>query len=91
MVNSGQLVWTDALGAVLLSGILYLLLTFTGLRLMLFKAVPPSLRAAITVGIGFFITIIGLKIGEIMRVTTNGMPMGSFSDVPFWNYEIGGK
>jgi xanthine/uracil/vitamin C permease (AzgA family) len=30
---------------------------------MLFRAVPKSLRAAITVGIGFFITIIGLKIG----------------------------
>ena len=36
---------------------------------MLFKAVPPSLRAAIAVGIGFFITIIGLKIGEITRTT----------------------
>ena len=39
---------------------------------MLFKAVPPSLRAAIAVGIGFFITIIGLKIGEITRATVAG-------------------
>lgn len=36
---------------------------------MLFKAVPPSLRAAITVGIGFFITIIGLKVRETDRTS----------------------
>ena len=36
---------------------------------MLFRAVPKSLRAAICVGIGFFITIIGLKIGEVTRVS----------------------
>ena len=35
---------------------------------MLFVAVPKSLRSAITVGIGFFITMIGLKIGEITNI-----------------------
>lgn len=64
----GVLTWQQGLAAVFLSGIIYLFLTFTGLRLALFKAVPKSLRAAITVGIGFFLTIIGLKIGEIMRM-----------------------
>lgn len=61
--------WSDAMGAVFLSGFIYLFFTFTGLRTMLFRAVPISLRSAITVGIGFFITIIGLKIGQITRVT----------------------
>ena len=61
--------WTDAMGAVFISGWFYLFFTFTGLRSMLFKAVPKSLRASITVGIGFFITIIGLKIGEVTRVS----------------------
>lgn len=41
----------------------------TGLRSLLFDAVPKSLRAAISVGIGFFITMIGLKIGQITRIT----------------------
>jgi len=64
-----SLPWTDAMGAVFISGWIYLFLTVTGFRQVLFKAVPKSLRASITVGIGFFITIIGLKIGKITRVT----------------------
>jgi adenine/guanine/hypoxanthine permease len=89
VVASQTLTWTDALGAVFLSGILYLALTMTGLRALLFRAIPPHLRAAITVGIGFFLTIIGLKIGEIMRVSVLGMPINSYSAIPFWDYEIG--
>ena len=64
-----SLPWSDAMGAVFISGWIYLFFTFTGLRSMLFDAVPKSLRASITVGIGFFITIIGLKIGRITRTT----------------------
>jgi len=60
--------FTDALGAVFLSGWFYWFFTLTGLRGMLFQAVPPSLRSAITVGIGFFITMIGLKIGQITDI-----------------------
>jgi len=78
-----SLPWSDAMGAVFLSGFIYLFFTFTGLRSMLFIAVPKSLRAAITVGIGFFITIIGLKIGQITRITeagfglANAIPLGN--------------
>jgi len=67
--GTSSLPWSDAMGAVFISGIFYLFFTVVGLRSMLFRAVPPSLRAAITVGIGFFITMIGLKIGEITRIT----------------------
>jgi len=67
--GTSSLPWSDAMGAVFISGIFYLFFTIVGLRSMLFRAVPPSLRAAITVGIGFFITMIGLKIGEITRIT----------------------
>lgn len=67
--GDGNLPWSDAMGAVFVSGWIYLFLTFTGLRAMLFRAVPPSLRSAISVGIGFFITIIGINIGAITRVT----------------------
>ena len=72
-----HLPWSDAMGAVFISGWFYLFFTFTGLRSMLFRAVPKSLRASITVGIGFFITIIGLKIGEITRVTQAAWSIGS--------------
>jgi len=67
--GESSLPWSDAMGSIFLSGWIYILLTITGLRSMLFKALPPSFRAAITVGIGFFITIIGLEIGKIIRVT----------------------
>ena len=65
------------MGAVFFSGILYLFFTVTGLRAMLFRAVPKTLRAAISVGIGFFITIIGLTIGEITRVTIAGFGLAN--------------
>lgn len=47
-----SLPWSDAMGAVFISGWFYIFFTVTGLRSMLFKAVPPSLRASIAVGIG---------------------------------------
>ena len=88
-----SLPWSDAMGAVFISGWFYLFFTFTGLRSMLFRAVPKSLRAAICVGIGFFITIIGLKIGEITRVTQQPWSIGSVVSqavchtvVPIGNY-----
>jgi hypothetical protein len=45
-----HLPWSDAMGAVFISGFFYLFFTFTGLRGALFRAVPKSLRSAITVG-----------------------------------------
>ncbi len=53
--------WQTALGAVFLSGILFLLLTFTGLRQRLVAAIPHQLHAAVAGGIGLFIAFIGLK------------------------------
>jgi AGZA family xanthine/uracil permease-like MFS transporter len=53
--------WQVALGAVFLSGIIFLLLTFTGLRQRLVGAIPHELHAAVAGGIGLFIAFIGLK------------------------------
>lgn len=53
--------WQAALGAVFLSGIVFLLLTLTGLRQKIVEAMPPDLYAAVAVGIGLFIAFIGLK------------------------------
>jgi AGZA family xanthine/uracil permease-like MFS transporter len=52
--------WETALGAVFVSGALFLLLTLIGLRKKLVEAIPPGVIAAISVGIGLFITFIGL-------------------------------
>ncbi len=53
--------WQAALSAVLISGVLFLLLTLSGLRKMVIDAIPSSLKYAVGAGIGFFITFIGLK------------------------------
>ena len=66
--------WRVALGAVFISGIIFIFLTITKIRQILVVAVPNSLKRAITVGIGLFITIIGLKLSEIMVVTTSLIP-----------------
>jgi AGZA family xanthine/uracil permease-like MFS transporter len=53
--------WQTALGAVFLSGIIFLLLTFGGIRQKLLAAVPHQLHAAVAGGIGLFIAFIGLR------------------------------
>jgi len=53
--------WQGALAAVFVSGVIFLLLTLTGLREALLNAIPLSLKSAISVGIGLFIALIGLK------------------------------
>ena len=66
--------WRVALGAVFISGLIFILLTVTKIRQILVVAVPHSLKKSITVGIGLFITIIGFKLSEIMVVTANVIP-----------------
>jgi len=66
--------WRVALGAVFISGLIFIVLTVTKIRQILVVAVPNSLKRAITVGIGLFITIIGLKLSEIMVVGTSLIP-----------------
>ena len=60
--------WQVALGAVFLSGLVFILLTVTHIRQLLVEGMPTSLKHAITVGIGLFITIIGLKLSGIMSI-----------------------
>ncbi|HYI94418.1 MAG TPA: NCS2 family permease [Bryobacteraceae bacterium] len=53
--------WPVALGAVFLSGIIFLILTFVGIRQMIVSAIPQELYSAVASGIGLFIALIGLK------------------------------
>jgi len=67
LVVSGKMDWKTALGVVFLSGFLFLILTLLGLRKKIVEAIPPSLISAIAVGIGLFITFIGLvKLGIVV-------------------------
>jgi AGZA family xanthine/uracil permease-like MFS transporter len=70
LVLGENISWQTALGVVFLSGLVFLILTFLGLRRKLVEAMPPSLISGISVGIGLFITFIGLKnLGVIVQGT----------------------
>jgi AGZA family xanthine/uracil permease-like MFS transporter len=53
--------WQSALGAVFISGVLFLLVSIFKIRNWIIEGIPQSLRIAITVGIGLFLAIIALK------------------------------
>ncbi|MBN1457079.1 MAG: NCS2 family permease [Sedimentisphaerales bacterium] len=61
LVITDKINWPTALGVVFLSGLFFLILTAVGLRKKLVEAIPPSLISGISVGIGLFITFIGLR------------------------------
>jgi adenine/guanine/hypoxanthine permease len=86
--------WETALGAVFISGIVFIILTVTRVRQLLVIAVPDSLKFAITVGIGLFITIIGFKDGGLMSMQFVGNKAtqytpGSFIDNGSWLPDLG--
>ncbi len=58
--------WQAALGLVFYSGVIFLVLTLSGIRKKLIEAIPHELKLAITCGIGLFIAFIGLKGGGII-------------------------
>jgi len=60
LVKAGEVTWQTGLGVVFLSGLLGFVLTLLGLRKRLVEAIPVSLVSAISVGIGLYITFIGL-------------------------------
>lgn len=66
--------WQTALGAVFISGIVFLILTLTTVRQHIVEGIPASMKIAITVGIGLFITIIGLKLSGLMAITLSLSP-----------------
>ncbi|MDY0743821.1 NCS2 family permease [Paucibacter sp. R3-3] len=61
--------WQAALGAVFVSGCLFLLVSLFGLRALIIRAIPVSLRYAITVGIGLFLALIALKSAGIVAAS----------------------
>ncbi len=62
-----EMTWADAMGLVVLEGIVILILVLTGFRQAVFRAIPAQLKTAISVGIGLFITLIGLYDAGIVR------------------------
>lgn len=76
--------WQFALTAVFIEGIIFILLSLFGVREAIIKSIPASLKKAVTVGIGLFITIIGLVNAGICSTET-----GTF--VGFVNFNLSNK
>ena len=73
----GQVTWPEAMAIVMINGVLIVLLAATGLRRMIFDAVPVQLKLAITVGIGLFIAFIGfVNAGFVTSTQQNSPPVG---------------
>jgi AGZA family xanthine/uracil permease-like MFS transporter len=73
---ASQMTWADAMGLVVIEGIIITILVLTGFRGAVFRAVPGQLKIAISVGIGLFIALIGLvDAGFVRRTGTGPVPV----------------
>ena len=66
-VLAPTMTWPQAMGLVVWEGIIIAILVLTGFRTAVFKAIPRTLRTAISVGIGLFITFVGLVNAGVVR------------------------
>src|ERR1044071_2024096 len=71
VVLTMKIPWQVALGAIFISGLIFLATSSFGLREHLVAAVPESLKSAIAAGIGLLITLIGLEWAGIVRMDAN--------------------
>lgn len=73
--------WQQALAMVFICGVINVLITFTNVRKKIIKAIPEFMQDAITVGIGLFITYIGIKSAGLIEfsvsVVNNGIALAS--------------
>jgi AGZA family xanthine/uracil permease-like MFS transporter len=67
--------WQTALGAIFISGVLFVILTLSGARRFIVESVPYSLKASFSVGIGLFLCFIGLNLTGIVRLGVSGAPV----------------
>ncbi|MFT9850182.1 NCS2 family permease [Aneurinibacillus sp. REN35] len=83
LVQGMGLTWQEALAAVVLSGLLFGVVAFTSLSALITRAIPQSLKEAITVGIGLFLAFIGLqKGGIVVSSATTFVALGDFGSAP---------
>src|SRR5512144_1420453 len=67
--------WQTALGAIFISGVLFTVLTFVRVRSWLAEAIPESLKIGFSVGIGLFLSFVGLNEAGIVQLGKPGAPV----------------
>ncbi|MEK4145984.1 NCS2 family permease [Robertmurraya sp. FSL W8-0741] len=73
IVQSMGMSWQEALAVVLVSGMIFMLVAFSRFSKTLSDSIPQSLKEAITIGLGFFLMLIGLEKGGIVEKGTNSI------------------
>ncbi len=82
--------WQSALGATFLSGILFIVISVTGLRTIIVESIPMTLQRATTAGIGVFLAIVGLESAQvIVDHPATLVTLGSFKDPHVILFSIG--
>jgi AGZA family xanthine/uracil permease-like MFS transporter len=85
VVTIPGMTWADAMGLVVIEGVILLILVLTGFRKAIFDAVPAQLKTAISVGIGLFIALIGMiNAGFIHKGSGNGLELGQGGFLSGW-------
>ncbi|MDF9836745.1 MULTISPECIES: NCS2 family permease [unclassified Breznakia] len=73
--------WQSALAAVFVSGVIFLVISVTGIRKMIINAIPKQMKLAIGAGIGFFIAFVGLKNGGVIVASeATGVALGNLTE-----------
>ncbi len=87
---ASEMSWADAMGLVVLEGLVIAVLVLTGVRIAVFNAIPAALKTAISVGIGLFIALIGfVDAGFVRRIpdaagTTVPVQLGAGGQLRGW-------
>ena len=87
LVGGNQLTWPEAMGVIVVEGLIILVLVLTKFRQAVMDAVPMPLKQAIAVGIGLFITIIGFVDAGFVTATTIPVPplqLGTAGELQGW-------
>lgn len=72
--------WQQALAAIFVEGVIFIFLSLVNIREAIFNAIPPSLKIAVSVGIGLFISFIGLQNAHIVVAGPTLVTLYSFKD-----------
>ena len=84
LVGMHGMTYADAMGLIVIEGLVILLLVLTGFREAVFRAVPAQLKTAISVGLGLFIALIGLIDAKVVRQGGTPLELGLGGSLQGW-------
>ncbi len=84
LVGMNGMTYADAMGLIVIEGVIILILVLTGFREAVFRAVPAHIKTAISAGIGLFIALIGLVDAKVVRAGGTPLELGLGGSLQGW-------